>query len=74
MNKKQYYTPTETAELLSVHYLTVLGWIKKGKLAALELGDGKRKIYRVTPEHLEKFNKENRRQIKQHNDSNPPQN
>lgn len=71
--KKQYYTPQETAELLSVHYLTVLDWIKKGRLPALELGDGKRKIYRITIEHLERFNQKNRREIKK-NDTNTTKN
>lgn len=46
-----FYTVEQVAELLQVHWQTVLNYIKNGKLKALRLGKG----YRVSKESLEQF-------------------
>jgi excisionase family DNA binding protein len=49
MNK--YLTVNEVAELLQIHWQTVLTYIKQGQLTALKLGKG----YRISPEALDAF-------------------
>ena len=45
------YTTEQVAKLLQIHPLTVLKYIKSGRLKAIKLG----RIYRVTDPALQKF-------------------
>lgn len=56
MENNSFYTVEQVAELLQVHWQTVLNYIKNGKLKALRLGKG----YRITKEDLDKFIKSNK--------------
>lgn len=51
MEKEQYYTIEEVAEMLKVAYLTVYRWIQAGKLKAVKAG----KQYRIKKEDVDKF-------------------
>jgi len=51
MEKEQYYTIKEIAEMLKVAYLTVYRWIQLGKLKAVKAG----KQYRISESELDKF-------------------
>lgn len=51
MEKEQYYTIEEVAEMLKVAYLTVYRWIQAGKLNAVKAG----KQYRISKEEVNKF-------------------
>lgn len=53
-----FYTVEQVAQLLQVHWQTVLNYIKSGKLKAVRLGKG----YRVAKEDLDDFFKENKTQ------------
>ncbi len=55
MENNNFLTVEQVAELLQVHWQTVLNYIKSGKLEALRLGKG----YRISKEALEKFVNEN---------------
>lgn len=55
MENNNFLTVKQVAELLQVHWQTVLNYIKGGKLEALRLGKG----YRISKEALEKFVNEN---------------
>jgi hypothetical protein len=51
-------TPPQLAKRWSVSPAKVLGWIRRGELAALNLADtpsGKRPRWRVTPEVVQQF-------------------
>lgn len=50
-----FLTVEEVADLLQVHWQTVLNYIKNGKLKALKLGKG----YRIHKSELDQFIKEN---------------
>lgn len=50
-----YLTPPEIAKLLRVSPEKVLGWIRRGKLKAVNVGDGFRPRYRVSRENLDVF-------------------
>jgi len=50
-----FYTVEQVAELLQVHWQTVLNYIKSGKLKALKLGKG----YRIPKEAMNQFIQEN---------------
>ena len=56
MENNTFYTVEQVAELLQVHWQTVLNYIKNGKLKALRLGKG----YRITKDDLDKFIKSNK--------------
>lgn len=45
------YTTEQVAELLQIHPLTVLKYIKLGKLKAVKLG----RVYRITENFLQEF-------------------
>jgi len=45
------YTTEQVAKLLQIHPLTVLKYIKSGKLKAVKLG----RVYRITETSLQKF-------------------
>jgi len=51
MEKEQYYTIEEVAEMLKVAYLTVYRWIQAGKLNAVKAG----KQYRIEKSVLDNF-------------------
>lgn len=51
MNNNEFLTVEQVAELLQVHWQTVLNYIKSGKLKALRLGKG----YRISKEEFNKF-------------------
>lgn len=55
MENNNFYTVEQVAELLQVHWQTVLNYIKSGRLEALQLGKG----YRISQDALNKFIKEN---------------
>lgn len=55
MIEKDYYTPKEVAEILSLHYLTILRNIKSGKLKAVRIGQQ----FRISKEDLQSFIKGN---------------
>jgi len=46
-----YYTVQEVANLLKLHWQSVLNYIKKGNLKALKLGKG----YRISQQALDNF-------------------
>ena len=51
MVDKAYYTVQEIADLLKLHWQSVLTYIKKGELEALRLGKG----YRISQQSLDDF-------------------
>lgn len=51
MKNNSFLTVEQVAELLQVHWQTVLNYIKSGKLKALKLGKG----YRISENDLTKF-------------------
>jgi len=55
MKNNSFLTVEQVAELLQVHWQTVLNYIKSGKLDAVRLGKG----YRIPKEAIEKFVKKN---------------
>ncbi len=52
----QFLTVEQVAELLQVHWQTILNYIKSGKLKAIRLGKG----YRIEKHDLEVFVKESK--------------
>jgi len=54
-NINEFYTVEQVAEILKVHWQTVLNYIKSSKLNAVKLGKG----YRISKEALNQFIKEN---------------
>lgn len=55
MNNNEFFTVGQVAELLQVHWQTILNYIKSGKLEAVKLGKG----YRIPKEALQHFIKSN---------------
>jgi len=55
MENNEFYTVKHIAELLKVHWQTVLNYIKNGKLKAVKLGKG----YRISKGALDEFIKDN---------------
>jgi excisionase family DNA binding protein len=51
MQKDQYMTVKEVADLLKVAENTVRGWVKSGELRAIDLGKG----WRITERDLQVF-------------------
>jgi excisionase family DNA binding protein len=51
MKNNSFYTVEQVADLLQVHWQTVLNYIKSGKLEAVKLGRG----YRISKENLDQF-------------------
>jgi len=52
MNFKQdYYTPREIAEMMGVHYQTVMNWLRSGKLRGVKIGQ----IWKISKEALEEL-------------------
>lgn len=56
MKNNKFFTVEQVAELLQVHWQTVLNYIKSGKLDAVRLGKG----YRIPEEAINKFVKKNK--------------
>lgn len=54
----RFYTPKEVAEILRVSTEQVRCWIRSRQLEGVCVGTGKKKIYRVSEEALEKFLKQ----------------
>jgi len=48
---EKIYTTEQVAELLQIHPLTVLNYIKQGKLKGIKLG----RIYRIRESALQRF-------------------
>ena len=65
MSEYKFYTVAEVAEILQVHWQSVLNYIKSGKLKAVKLGKG----YRISDTSLSKFISDSTIR-KSHNDSN----
>lgn len=55
MKNNKFLTVEQVAEMLQVHWQTVLNYIKSGKLDAVRLGKG----YRISKKALDKFIKKN---------------
>lgn len=55
MENNNFLTVEQVAEILQIHWQTVLNYIKSGKLKAVKLGKG----YRIQKEELDKFIKKN---------------
>lgn len=51
MSEYKFLTVQEVADLLQIHWQSVLNYIKSGKLEAIKLGKG----YRISITSLEKF-------------------
>lgn len=49
--KQTIYTVKEVAEMLKVHFQTILAYIKDGKLMAMKIGKG----YRISKKDLDDF-------------------
>jgi len=54
LDKTEYYTPRQAAEILGIHKQTVAKWIKSKKLASVKIGGGRwsRKILRSEIERM----------------------
>ncbi len=55
MNDEKYYTVTQVAELLQIHWQSVLNYIKRGELEAVKIGRG----YRIASSALQAFTDKN---------------
>lgn len=51
MTTHKFYTVQEVADILQVHWQSILTYIKNGKLDAVKLGKG----YRISETALQKF-------------------
>ncbi len=54
-NNNEFFTVEQVAELLQVHWQTILNYIKSGKLEAVKLGKG----YRISKDAIDHFVKSN---------------
>jgi excisionase family DNA binding protein len=52
---KEFYTPKDAADLLSINKMTILRLIKSGQLAATNIGTGQRMVYRISKSALSGF-------------------
>lgn len=68
---KEYYSPKEVAEVLSVNRKHILRLIKGNQLPAFDVGTGQRNVYRISKRDLEEFTKRNH---KENDQPRPPQN
>jgi excisionase family DNA binding protein len=51
MNNDKYFTVSQVAELLQVHWQSVLNYIKRGEIEAIKIGRG----YRISSTALDGF-------------------
>lgn len=56
MKNNSFLTVKQVAELLQIHWQTVLNYIKNGKLDAVRLGKG----YRIPKEAIDKYVRNNK--------------
>lgn len=54
---ERIYTGQEVAEMFGVKYITVLDWVRKGKLRALNIGSKAMPRYRFKQSHIDRFEK-----------------
>lgn len=54
-NYKEYYSPKEAAEMLSVNRKTILTLINSGRLKATNIAVGTRALYRISIVELANF-------------------
>jgi len=52
---KEYYSPKEAAEILSVNRKTILTLINSGKIVATNIAVGSRALYRISKQELNNF-------------------
>ncbi len=52
-------TPSEVADILQIHTLTVYSYIKQGRLDAVHLG----RTYRILPDDLDQFIESHRKHV-----------
>jgi excisionase family DNA binding protein len=57
---KEYYSPTEAAEVLGVRREHIVHLIKSGKLIASNVGIGQRTIYRISIEEINNYLKKSK--------------
>lgn len=55
MTMDEWLTLPEIAKLLRIRQAKPVGWIKSGRLKAINVGDGKRPRYRVSRSALDEF-------------------
>jgi excisionase family DNA binding protein len=53
--ERTYLTPPEVARVLRVSPHKVLGWIRRGHLRAVNVGNGSRPRYRISRDSLDAF-------------------
>lgn len=51
----RWMTPPEVAKRLGICPSRVIGWLRSGELLAVNLSDGRRPRYRISPEELTRF-------------------
>ena len=54
---EQYYTVIEVSNILNLCHLTVRRLIKTGKLSAINVGTGKKNLWRISKTKLNEFMK-----------------
>lgn len=67
MDSREFYTPKDAADFLSINKMTILRLIKSGKLPATNIGTGQRMVYRISRGALSGF-------INKKNDTRSPKN
>jgi len=55
MTEKEYFSPKELAELLSVDRKTIFSLINSGRIRATNMASGSRALYRISREELNRF-------------------
>ena len=55
MTDLQFLTPPTVGKILGVDPSRVIGWIRAGKLDAINLSEGRRPRYRVSRDALDRF-------------------
>lgn len=55
MEEKKYYTITEVSMWMNCHKNSVLKLIDEGKLKAVNLGRGKKNMWRISAEAIDNF-------------------
>lgn len=53
--QERYLTPPEIAARLRITPVKVIGWIRKAELRAVDVGNGTRPRYRISPDDLKDF-------------------
>jgi len=50
-----YLTPPEIARMLRMRQATVIGWIRSGRLRAIDISEGRRPRYRISRQALDEY-------------------